>query len=116
MQTFAEPFAVRARRRDTSFPLTSSQMEAHVGARIKEEPPGLAVNLERPEVLLKTGRAAATEGGGASIRLRRDGGGAAGAGPGDGARGRPGAGGSRCTAPAPESGRPLASPVAGAPR
>lgn len=45
-------FAVRARRRDKAFPLTSSQVAAHVGARVKEALPGLPVNLKRPEVLL----------------------------------------------------------------
>ncbi|ARX80831.1 thiamine biosynthesis protein ThiI [Streptomyces alboflavus] len=45
-------FAVRSRRRDKQFPLTSSQVDVHVGARVKEALPQLTVDLKRPEVLL----------------------------------------------------------------
>ncbi|MFI5663668.1 tRNA uracil 4-sulfurtransferase ThiI [Streptomyces sp. NPDC051684] len=45
-------FAVRARRRDKQFPLTSSQVAARVGASLKEAMPNLPVELKRPEVLL----------------------------------------------------------------
>ncbi|MFD9882804.1 tRNA uracil 4-sulfurtransferase ThiI [Streptomyces alboflavus] len=45
-------FAVRARRRDKQFPLTSHAMEVHVGARLKGALPHLAVDLGSPEVLL----------------------------------------------------------------
>jgi thiamine biosynthesis protein ThiI len=42
-------FAVRARRRDKRFPLTSSQLAVLIGREIQEAH-GLAVNLSRPEV------------------------------------------------------------------
>ncbi|MFD7506653.1 tRNA uracil 4-sulfurtransferase ThiI [Streptomyces sp. NPDC059850] len=45
-------FAVRARRRDKTFPLTSSRMERHVGARVLEEVDGVRVDLTRPDVVL----------------------------------------------------------------
>ncbi|MEW5350948.1 tRNA uracil 4-sulfurtransferase ThiI [Streptomyces sp. 16-176A] len=45
-------FAVRARRRDKQFPLTSSQVAARVGARVLAALPGLRVDLGRPEVTL----------------------------------------------------------------
>ncbi|MBB4930840.1 thiamine biosynthesis protein ThiI [Lipingzhangella halophila] len=41
-------FAVRARRRDKRFPMTSSELAGHVGARIKEQH-GLPVNLSAPD-------------------------------------------------------------------
>ncbi|WP_017557776.1 tRNA uracil 4-sulfurtransferase ThiI [Nocardiopsis baichengensis] len=41
-------FAVRARRRDKRFPLTSSQIAKEVGARVQEAT-GLAVKLKHPE-------------------------------------------------------------------
>ncbi|MFF8333680.1 tRNA uracil 4-sulfurtransferase ThiI [Streptomyces cacaoi] len=44
-------FAVRARRRDKTFPLTSSRLAAAVGARVCEET-GLPVNLSAPDVEL----------------------------------------------------------------
>ncbi|MFI9645790.1 tRNA uracil 4-sulfurtransferase ThiI [Streptomyces sp. NPDC052040] len=45
-------FAVRVKRRDKQFPLTSSRMAAQVGARVLEEVTGLHVDLTRPDVLL----------------------------------------------------------------
>ncbi|MFI8946082.1 THUMP domain-containing protein [Streptomyces sp. NPDC053750] len=45
-------FSVRTRRRDKQFPLTSSQVDAHVGARVLARVPGLRVNLARPDVVL----------------------------------------------------------------
>ncbi|WP_137815643.1 tRNA uracil 4-sulfurtransferase ThiI [Gandjariella thermophila] len=42
-------FAVRARRRNKSFPLTSEQLAAHVGARVCRER-GWPVDLDHPEV------------------------------------------------------------------
>ncbi|MFI7351587.1 tRNA uracil 4-sulfurtransferase ThiI [Streptomyces sp. NPDC049936] len=45
-------FAVRARRRDKQFPLTSSQVDAHIGARVLARVPGLRVDLARPDVTL----------------------------------------------------------------
>ncbi|MCF3143480.1 tRNA uracil 4-sulfurtransferase ThiI [Streptomyces platensis] len=44
-------FAVRVRRRDKSFPLTSSRFEGEVGAHIQQEL-GLPVNLSAPDVEL----------------------------------------------------------------
>lgn len=44
-------FAVRARRRDKSFPLKSSQLERRVGAEVQERL-GLPVNLSEPDVCL----------------------------------------------------------------
>ncbi|GAB3495905.1 tRNA uracil 4-sulfurtransferase ThiI [Nocardiopsis coralliicola] len=41
-------FAVRARRRDKRFPLNSSEMAVHIGARIKEQF-GLPVRLKNPD-------------------------------------------------------------------
>ncbi|MEW1653711.1 tRNA uracil 4-sulfurtransferase ThiI [Streptomyces sp. NPDC093707] len=45
-------FAVRVKRRDKAFPMTSSQLEAHVGARIQEALDGLPVDLSHPDVRL----------------------------------------------------------------
>ncbi|MBB4795575.1 tRNA uracil 4-sulfurtransferase ThiI [Streptomyces nodosus] len=45
-------FAVRVKRRDKQFPLTSSRMAAHLGARVLEELPGLHVDLTRPDITL----------------------------------------------------------------
>jgi thiamine biosynthesis protein ThiI len=45
-------FAVRARRRDKSFPLTSQQIERQVGAAIQERT-GLPVDLTRPDLELR---------------------------------------------------------------
>ncbi|WP_018566706.1 tRNA uracil 4-sulfurtransferase ThiI [Streptomyces sp. PsTaAH-124] len=45
-------FAVRARRRDKQFPLTSSQVAGHLGAEVLRAVPGLRVDLTRPEVTL----------------------------------------------------------------
>lgn len=45
-------FAVRARRRDKNFPMTSAQLEAHVGARIQHALDGLPVRLSHPDVRL----------------------------------------------------------------
>ncbi|MCF2130940.1 tRNA 4-thiouridine(8) synthase ThiI [Strepomyces sp. STD 3.1] len=45
-------FAVRARRRDKQFPLTSSQVDAYIGARVLARVPGLRVDLARPDVTL----------------------------------------------------------------
>ncbi len=45
-------FSVRTKRRDKQFPLTSSQVDAHVGARILARVPGLRVDLARPDVVL----------------------------------------------------------------
>ncbi|WP_102925001.1 tRNA uracil 4-sulfurtransferase ThiI [Streptomyces noursei] len=45
-------FAVRAKRRDKAFPMTSSQLEVHVGARIQEALDGLPVDLSHPGVRL----------------------------------------------------------------
>ncbi|MGW1836051.1 tRNA uracil 4-sulfurtransferase ThiI [Streptomyces sp. NPDC002067] len=45
-------FAVRVRRRNKDFPLTSSKMEVHLGARIQEAVPELPVDLSAPDVTL----------------------------------------------------------------
>ncbi len=45
-------FSVRTKRRDKQFPLTSSQVDVHVGARVLARVPGLRVNLARPDVAL----------------------------------------------------------------
>ncbi|MFI1471084.1 tRNA uracil 4-sulfurtransferase ThiI [Streptomyces wuyuanensis] len=45
-------FAVRVKRRDKQFPLTSSQMAGYTGARVLEEIPELHVDLTRPDVVL----------------------------------------------------------------
>ncbi|MFF0964695.1 tRNA uracil 4-sulfurtransferase ThiI [Streptomyces sp. NPDC003703] len=45
-------FAVRARRRDKQFPLTSSQVAGYLGAEVLRAVPGLRVDLTRPEVTL----------------------------------------------------------------
>ncbi|TSB31752.1 tRNA uracil 4-sulfurtransferase ThiI [Streptomyces benahoarensis] len=45
-------FAVRVRRRDKRFPLTSSEMAVHLGARIQEAVVGLPVDLTTPGVTL----------------------------------------------------------------
>ncbi|MFK0138471.1 tRNA uracil 4-sulfurtransferase ThiI [Streptomyces murinus] len=45
-------FAVRAKRRDKQFPLTSSQLAGHLGARILAEVEGPRVDLTRPDVVL----------------------------------------------------------------
>lgn len=45
-------FAVRVKRRDKQFPLTSSEVARHVGARVLEEVSGLRVDLSRPDTLL----------------------------------------------------------------
>ncbi len=45
-------FVVRARRRNKQFPLTSSRVEAQVGARLLAAIPGLRVDLTRPDVRL----------------------------------------------------------------
>lgn len=45
-------FAVRTKRRDKRFPLTSSRVDAHIGARVLARVPGLRVNLARPDVTL----------------------------------------------------------------
>lgn len=45
-------FAVRVRRRDKEFPLTSSRLEGYLGARVLEAVAGLSVNLTAPEVTL----------------------------------------------------------------
>ncbi|MFI9628988.1 tRNA uracil 4-sulfurtransferase ThiI [Streptomyces sp. NPDC052042] len=45
-------FAVRVRRRDKKFPLTSSRMEAYLGARVLEAVAGLSVDLTAPDVTL----------------------------------------------------------------
>ncbi|MFJ7071201.1 tRNA uracil 4-sulfurtransferase ThiI [Streptomyces sp. NPDC098781] len=45
-------FAVRAKRRDKQFPLKSSQLAGHLGARILEEVPALRVDLTRPDTVL----------------------------------------------------------------
>jgi thiamine biosynthesis protein ThiI len=41
-------FAVRARRRDKRFPMTSSQLAAHIGTRVQQAH-GLDVNLKHPD-------------------------------------------------------------------
>ncbi|NEC21417.1 tRNA uracil 4-sulfurtransferase ThiI [Streptomyces parvus] len=43
-------FAVRTKRRDKQFPLTSSRVDAQVGARVLAALPGLRVDLARPDV------------------------------------------------------------------
>jgi tRNA uracil 4-sulfurtransferase len=45
-------FAVRVRRRDKSFPLTSQDLERHIGASIQERT-GLPVDLSRPDLELR---------------------------------------------------------------
>ncbi|MCK7622524.1 tRNA 4-thiouridine(8) synthase ThiI [Streptomyces sp. RS10V-4] len=45
-------FAVRVKRRDKAFPMSSSRLEAHVGARIQEALGGLPVDLAHPGVRL----------------------------------------------------------------
>ncbi|MEV1011853.1 tRNA uracil 4-sulfurtransferase ThiI [Streptomyces sp. NPDC049881] len=45
-------FAVRSKRRDKQFPLSSSQVDGYVGARVLEQVPGLRVDLTQPEVTL----------------------------------------------------------------
>ncbi|MGA4843910.1 tRNA uracil 4-sulfurtransferase ThiI [Streptomyces sp. G45] len=45
-------FAVRVKRRDKRFPLTSSRIAAHLGRRVLDEVPGLRVDLTRPDVVL----------------------------------------------------------------
>ncbi|MFK0295035.1 tRNA uracil 4-sulfurtransferase ThiI [Streptomyces sp. NPDC090442] len=45
-------FAVRVKRRDKAFPLTSSRLAAHLGARIQEALDGLPVDLSHPGVRL----------------------------------------------------------------
>ena len=45
-------FAVRVKRWDKRFPMTSSVFEGYLGARIKEHHSALAVNLSRPDVRL----------------------------------------------------------------
>ncbi|MFF0502118.1 tRNA uracil 4-sulfurtransferase ThiI [Streptomyces fimicarius] len=45
-------FAVRTKRRDKQFPLTSSRVDAQVGARVLAAIPGLRVDLARPDVRL----------------------------------------------------------------
>ncbi|MFF8828597.1 tRNA uracil 4-sulfurtransferase ThiI [Streptomyces sp. NPDC015131] len=45
-------FAVRVRRRDKRFPLTSSRMEAHLGSHVLGAVPGLHVDLTSPDVTL----------------------------------------------------------------
>ncbi|MEV5984582.1 tRNA uracil 4-sulfurtransferase ThiI [Streptomyces sp. NPDC052051] len=45
-------FAVRTKRRNKRFPLTSSQVDAHLGARVLAQFPGLRVDLARPDVTL----------------------------------------------------------------
>jgi thiamine biosynthesis protein ThiI len=44
-------FAVRARRRDKRFPLTSAELAVQIGARVQQEY-GYPVNLSRPDVTL----------------------------------------------------------------
>jgi thiamine biosynthesis protein ThiI len=44
----AGAFGVRARRRDKRFPMTSSELAAHIGTRVQKAH-GLAVNLSRPD-------------------------------------------------------------------
>ena len=46
-------FAVRARRRDKRFPLTSSELAAHVGGAVKQAHPHLTVNLKQPDHALQ---------------------------------------------------------------
>ncbi|MYT27647.1 tRNA uracil 4-sulfurtransferase ThiI [Streptomyces sp. MspMP-M5] len=45
-------FAVRVRRRDKTFPMTSTQLEAYVGGRVQEALGGLPVDLSHPGVRL----------------------------------------------------------------
>ncbi|MFB7571239.1 tRNA uracil 4-sulfurtransferase ThiI [Streptomyces sp. NPDC056165] len=45
-------FAVRVRRRDKQFPLTSSRMEVFLGARVLDAVPALTVDLTAPDVTL----------------------------------------------------------------
>ncbi|MFE4518699.1 tRNA uracil 4-sulfurtransferase ThiI [Kitasatospora sp. NPDC056783] len=45
-------FAVRAKRRDKTFPLTSSQLERELGALLRPRVPGLRVDLTEPDVTL----------------------------------------------------------------
>ncbi|MEU4148032.1 tRNA uracil 4-sulfurtransferase ThiI [Streptomyces parvulus] len=45
-------FAVRTKRRDKQFPLTSSQIDAHIGARLLAGIQGLRVDLAKPDVTL----------------------------------------------------------------
>nr|WP_247614197.1 tRNA uracil 4-sulfurtransferase ThiI [Streptomyces sp. RG38] len=45
-------FAVRVKRRDKQFPLTSSRMEAYLGGRVLRAVAGLSVDLTAPEVTL----------------------------------------------------------------
>ncbi|MFB9738331.1 tRNA uracil 4-sulfurtransferase ThiI [Streptomyces thermocoprophilus] len=45
-------FAVRVKRRDKDFPLTSSRVAGHVGARVLEEVTDLHVDLSRPDIVL----------------------------------------------------------------
>lgn len=47
-----ETFAVRVRRRDKSFPLTSQELERQIGAAIQQRT-GLPVNLRKPELELR---------------------------------------------------------------
>ncbi|MFD5653993.1 tRNA uracil 4-sulfurtransferase ThiI [Streptomyces sp. NPDC127039] len=49
---YGTTFAVRTKRRDKQFPLTSSRIDAHIGAGILARVPGLRVDLARPDVLL----------------------------------------------------------------
>ncbi|MFE4977559.1 tRNA uracil 4-sulfurtransferase ThiI [Kitasatospora sp. NPDC056651] len=48
----ATGFAVRAKRRDKAFPLTSSQLERELGALLQPRVPGLRVDLTAPDVTL----------------------------------------------------------------
>ncbi|MFB7471369.1 tRNA uracil 4-sulfurtransferase ThiI [Kitasatospora sp. NPDC056184] len=48
----ATGFAVRVKRRDKTFPLTSSQLERELGARLQPRVAGLRVDLTAPDVTL----------------------------------------------------------------
>ncbi|MFJ9691589.1 tRNA uracil 4-sulfurtransferase ThiI [Kitasatospora sp. NPDC101183] len=48
----ATGFAVRGKRRDKSFPLTSTQLERELGAHVQPLVPGLRVDLTRPDLTL----------------------------------------------------------------
>ncbi|WP_425580790.1 tRNA uracil 4-sulfurtransferase ThiI [Streptomyces thermospinosisporus] len=45
-------FAVRTKRRDKRFPLSSFQVDAHLGAVLLDQVPGLRVDLDQPDVTL----------------------------------------------------------------
>ncbi|MBQ0827113.1 tRNA uracil 4-sulfurtransferase ThiI [Streptomyces tagetis] len=48
----AATFAVRVKRRDKGFPVTSFRMAGHLGARVREAVPALRVDLTAPELTL----------------------------------------------------------------